>query len=191
MKIIVIMGPHGAGKDTIIQKVLEFYDKERPGLISKALYTTTRARRSDEVAGRDALFATEQELFAKKQKGELVAFAKVSDYYCGTTLEEHRKSPVVITNVLYSCIPQFYEKFEDEGLKLLKIYINSPKEQRKARIKNRNPEITDDQLDYKLNHDSNAVSSEDLTQMDLVVENKDGELHTALASIVQQIRDFI
>ena|ERR1051326_1273800 len=191
MKMIVIMGPHGAGKDTVISELLKIFNSEKPGFLQKSLYTTTRAPRADETEGRDVLFCTEEEFHNMVKDKSMVTYASIRNYHTGTTLAEYTKSPLVIINILFSVIYQLEERFKNNNLELLKIYINAPIGERRIRIKSRDPKTSPEEVEARVTQDPNLVTEEDLGKMDLVIENSNGKLPETVKAIAEKIKEFI
>ena len=76
--LIVISGPSGVGKDTIIQRM-----KERNLPFQFVVTATTRPPRSNEVNGRDYFFCSHDEFAEMIEKGELLEYAIVHNDYKG------------------------------------------------------------------------------------------------------------
>jgi guanylate kinase len=76
--LIVISGPSGVGKDTIIQRM-----KERNLHFQFVITATTRPPRPNEVNGRDYFFYSQAEFTQMIEKGELLEHALVYDDYKG------------------------------------------------------------------------------------------------------------
>src|SRR5258708_5237034 len=102
MNIITISGPLGAGKDTVADEVLLNLERDYPGKVSKAVYSTTRQLRQNEKEGLDVHTCSEEKFQKMIEKGELAYFIKIEGdkpYYNGCTLKELKKSEVVVMNV--------------------------------------------------------------------------------------------
>jgi guanylate kinase len=69
--LIVISGPSGVGKDTLIQRLLK-----RDGNLSKSVSFTTRPRRPDEVPGVDYVFTSREEFELARREGKLLESAE-------------------------------------------------------------------------------------------------------------------
>ena len=80
--LIVISGPSGAGKGTIIKEVL----KRKPEIIYSVSYTT-RQKREGEENGKDYFFISKEKFEEMIKNGEFLEWAKVYDYYYGTSKE--------------------------------------------------------------------------------------------------------
>jgi guanylate kinase len=76
--LIVISGPSGAGKDTVIQRM-----KERNLPIHFVVTAATRPPRPNEVHGKDYFFYSHDEFAEMIEKGELLEYAIVYNDYKG------------------------------------------------------------------------------------------------------------
>ena len=78
---IVIAGPSGVGKGTLISKLLAKF----PGVFGFSTSHTTRAPRSGEVDGLHYNFVTKSDFEEAVERGDFIEFAKVHLNYYGTT----------------------------------------------------------------------------------------------------------
>jgi guanylate kinase len=85
--MIVISGPSAAGKDTVVQRM-----KERGLEFHFVVTATTRARRPNEVHGRDYLFVSEAEFTRMLVQGELLESAIVYDEHKGVPRAQVREA---------------------------------------------------------------------------------------------------
>ncbi len=81
--LIVISGPSGCGKTTLVKRVIEEVDN-----LAFSVSYTTRKKRDSEVEGKDYYFVTEAEFKLKIQKHVFVEWAKVHEFYYGTSFHE-------------------------------------------------------------------------------------------------------
>ncbi len=81
--LFVLSAPSGTGKTTIIRELLKKSDK-----IYFSISHTTRVMRKGEVEGRDYYFVNEKEFKEMIEKGEFVEWAKVHNYFYGTSKKE-------------------------------------------------------------------------------------------------------
>ena len=65
--IVIIEGPSGVGKDTIINELIARY----PDKFGRPINATTRPMRENESQNNPYLFLTEEEFFKKRQSGEI------------------------------------------------------------------------------------------------------------------------
>lgn len=85
-QVVVLSGPAGAGKTTVVQRLL----RESPVPLEMSVSATTRPMRKGEVDGRDYYFLTPDTFAARRQAGEFLECAEVhrSGYWYGTLLSE-------------------------------------------------------------------------------------------------------
>ena len=85
--LVVISGPSGAGKDTIVEAYLK---KHKNAWLS--ISCTSRAMRPGDVEGKSYYFISKEEFEAKIEAGDFLEYAKYNDNYYGTPkehIEEH------------------------------------------------------------------------------------------------------
>ena len=81
--VIVISGPSGVGKDTVLKKL-----KSKKGSFHYVVTVTTRPRREDEKDGVDYHFLSQQGFQQMFNKGELLEWANVYGNYYGVPKKE-------------------------------------------------------------------------------------------------------
>src|SRR3954465_11658680 len=86
--VLVVTGPSGVGKGTLISKLLE----RRPDL-RLSVSATTRAPRPGEQDGRDYHFLSEQEFERRLAAGDFLEHALYAGNHYGTLKEEVRRTP--------------------------------------------------------------------------------------------------
>lgn len=69
--LVVLSGPSGAGKTSVVQKLCEF------GEVALSVSATTRPKRLDEKDGKDYFFLTHEEFRARIERGEFVEYNEV------------------------------------------------------------------------------------------------------------------
>jgi guanylate kinase len=84
--IVVLSGPSGTGKTTIVHRLL----RESPVPLRMSVSATTRPPRAGEVHGRDYYFLTPEEFERRRNAGEFLESAEVhkSGYWYGTLWSE-------------------------------------------------------------------------------------------------------
>lgn len=85
--LLVITGPSGTGKTTLIRRLLR-----RCRDLAFSVSHTTRPPRPGEVEGKDYYFVSEAEFLRLLKKKTFVEWAVVHGYYYGTSKEEFKKS---------------------------------------------------------------------------------------------------
>lgn len=76
--LIVISGPSGAGKGTVVNKLIE------EGKYALSVSATTRAPREGEINGKSYFFKTQEEFKELINENELLEYANFCDNYYGT-----------------------------------------------------------------------------------------------------------
>lgn len=77
--IMVISGPSGVGKSTVVRRVLERGEKIVP-----SISVTTRSARRGEVEGESYVFVDRNEFERRRESGEFLEWAEVHDHLYGT-----------------------------------------------------------------------------------------------------------
>jgi len=85
--LFVLSGPSGAGKDTVLHLVLEAL-KERTHPHGFVVTLNTRARRPEEVEGKDYRFVSKEHFAEMIEKNGLLEWAAVYDDYKGVPKQE-------------------------------------------------------------------------------------------------------
>jgi guanylate kinase len=88
MSVLVVTGPSGVGKGTLIRKLLE----RRPDY-ALSVSATTRPPRPGEVDGRDYHFLTEQEFERRLAAGDFLEHALYAGNHYGTLRGEVERAP--------------------------------------------------------------------------------------------------
>ncbi len=77
--LIVLSGPSGSGKDTVLRKLIENNDD-----IRVSISMTTRPKRGQEIDGADYYFVTNDYFEKKIADGEMLEYAQYAGNYYGT-----------------------------------------------------------------------------------------------------------
>ncbi len=78
-KLIVISGPYGAGKGSIVEKLLAKNDR-----LYFSVSATTRPKRDYETDGREYFFVSREEFLDRIEKGKMLEWAEFAGNYYGT-----------------------------------------------------------------------------------------------------------
>ena len=83
--LVIISGPSGVGKSTIVKEILSFYGPEKMGT---TITYTTRSPRGAEKHGREYYFVSEEEFISLKEKNVLAEWTYIYNHYYGTAIEQ-------------------------------------------------------------------------------------------------------
>jgi guanylate kinase len=78
-KIIILSGPSGVGKGTIVKELLRRFEH-----LTLSVSATTRAPREGEVVGREYYFITKEDFESRIARGDMLEHARYVDNYYGT-----------------------------------------------------------------------------------------------------------
>lgn len=120
--LVVISGPSGVGKSTVLQKLVEYAPEVR-----FSVSCTTRPPRVNENNGTDYFFVNEAEFRAKVKQGEFLEWAQVHNYYYGTlkkfVLDHLHKDETVVLEVDVQGASKVKEVTSKGNLKLPVVFI--------------------------------------------------------------------
>ena len=83
-KFIIVAGPSGVGKSTLIKRVAGSMKQE----IARIISYTTRKKREDEIEGEDYFFISQEEFLKKKEQGHFIETACVYNDHYGTSRQQ-------------------------------------------------------------------------------------------------------
>ena len=147
---IVISGPSGVGKDTIVNKLIS----DGYGIYSISM--TTRKRRIGEVDGKDYFFLTKEEFEENIKKNNLFEYAIYNGYYYGTPKDFVFNNINNGTNVIAIIDVQGAMKIESKYSDALSIFIMPPSfEELEKRL-----EIAKKEISYKDKYDYVVVNDD-------------------------------
>lgn len=143
--LLVVSGFSGAGKGTIVKKVLSERDD-----VSLSISMTTRSPREGEVNGREYFFVTKEEFEKAIEDGELLEHAQYVNNYYGTpksyVLDELNKGRNVLLEIETQGALQVKERFPEAVL----VFVTTPDVETLAkRLKGRGTE-TDEVIKNRL-----------------------------------------
>ena len=138
--LVVISGPSGAGKGTIVGRILTELDN-----IGFSTSMTTRSPREGEVDGRDYFFVTEEEFKKAIEEDAFVEYANVHGNYYGTPKSEVASRLEQGMNVLLDIDVQGAMNVKKQMPGGVFIFISPPSmEELRARLEGRGKDSAED-----------------------------------------------
>lgn len=165
-KLIIITGPSGVGKGTIVKELLD-----RNKDIWLSISATTRNPRVGEKDGLNYYFISVERFKDMIDKKEFLEWAQFAGNYYGTPLstvnEKIEKGFIVLLEIEVEGAKQIKEKFPES----LSIFLLPPsKEELEKRIRNRGTE-KEEAIDRRLSRANYEIASSN--QFDFVLTNHD------------------
>jgi len=174
--LIVISGPSGAGKDTVMQRM-----QERGLPFHFVVTATTRPKRSNETQGKDYFFVSKEEFARMINEDELIEHAIVYGDYKGIPKQQVREALASGKDVVMRIDVQGAETVRKMAPGALMIFITTDSEEELVqRLETRKTE-TADSLAIRI-----ATARKELKRVeafDYVVINRDFHLDTTVDTI--------
>jgi len=137
--LIVISGPSGAGKDTVMQRM-----QERGLPFHFVVTATTRPKRNNEVAGKDYIFVSKEEFARMIEHNELIEYAIVYGDYTGIPRAQVREALASGQDVVLRVDVQGAETVRKLAPQALLIFITTENEDELVRrLRDRQTESSD------------------------------------------------
>lgn len=143
--LIILSGPSGSGKGTIVRQLLEQRDDT---VLSVSV--TTRAPRTGEREGVHYYFKTKQEFERLIENGELLEYAEYNGDYYGTPVKPVEKCVREGKNVILEIEVQGAEKVMDKREDIVSIFITAPSLTELERRLRRRGSETDASIEQRL-----------------------------------------
>jgi guanylate kinase len=179
--LIVISGPSGVGKDSVIKMM-----KERDLPFHFVVTATTRPRRQAEIQGEDYFFVSSENFTQMVENDELLEYAVVYGDYKGIPKEQVRQALASEKNVIMRIDVQGAATIRQISPQALLIFLTTQNEEEMIeRLKQRKTETTDG-LNKRI-----ETAREELKRVhefDYVVINRDCHLDEAVDTILAIIR---
>lgn len=178
--LVVISGPSGAGKDAVIDALA------RDGLqFTKVVTATTRAKRENEVPGKDYHFLTTEEFYRWRDAGMLLEWALVYGTPYGTPVAGVREALRAGETVLLKIDVQGAAQIKAKAPNAVFIYLGPGSfEELKQRLTRRGTESNDA---YRRRIDQAREELLQLPHYEYLVVNRQGQLDCA----VEQVKSII
>lgn len=185
-RFIVVFGPTGVGKGTLVSHVRESF----PEIICPKT-TSTRTMRPGESEGSPYNFVTVDEFKKKADAGEFIEWAIYSNNYYGTPLapitNAINEGKVVLKELEVQGVRQLLDKLPRESLFIVYIDVGSWTDLER-RIRNRAP-ISDEDVEERRKRYEDEHSSKHLA--DVIIANEDGRLEEAQLAFKRVIQDLL
>lgn len=143
--LIILSGPSGSGKGTIVRQLL----KQRDDTVL-SVSVTTRAPRTGEREGVHYYFKTKQEFERLIENGELLEYAEYNGDYYGTPVRPVEKCVREGKNVILEIEVQGAEKVMDKREDIVSIFITAPSLTELERRLRRRGSETDASIEQRL-----------------------------------------
>ncbi len=174
--LIILSGPSGAGKDTVMQRM-----KERGLPFHFVVTATTRAKRDNEVHGKDYWFLSNEEFARMIEDDDLIEYAIVYGDYKGIPKDQVRAALASGNDVVMRIDVQGAETVRKLAPEALLIFITSENEQElERRLRDRKTE-TNDSLALRIA--TARKEHQRIEAFDYVVINRDFHLDETVDAI--------
>lgn len=174
--LIVISGPSGVGKDSVIRQM-----RQRGLPFHFVVTATTRQPRPDEEQGKDYFFMSKDEFAEMIEKGELLEYAIVYNDYKGVPKQQVRNALSTGKDVIMRLDVQGAESVRKLAPEALLIFLTTENEDELVnRLKSRQGGEAED-LNLRI-----AMARQELkliSQFDYVVINRDNQLDETVNTI--------
>jgi guanylate kinase len=175
--LIVISGPSGVGKDTVLQRL-----KERNTPIHFVVTATTRPARPGEVHGRDYFFVSNDDFAEMIEQGELLEYAIVYNDYKGIPKQQVRQALATGKDVVLRLDVQGAETVRALAPDALMIFLTTASEvELEERLRQRKTETPEG---LKLRIATARQEMKRIQEFDYVVVNPDYELDQTVDTLL-------
>ncbi len=174
--LIVISGPSGSGKDTVMRLM-----KEQGLPFHFVVTTTTRPKRAREQHGRDYWFVSKEEFARMIEHNELIEYAVVYGDYKGIPRAQVREALASGQDVVMRLDVQGAETLRKLAPEALLIFVTTESEEELVRRLQQRKTETPEELALRI-----ATARKELQRIeafDYVIVNRDGHLEETVDSI--------
>lgn len=179
-QVVIIAGPAGSGKDSIISALVKRYSN-----VTRMVTATTRAPRPGEEDGVDYHFMTNERFLAEKEKGNILEFyhRPATDTYYGT-YKLDIENRIAAGKIVLCQIQKVGAKFFKEHYDATTIFIMPPAlDAFEKRLRARAP-MSDIEWEERKKITEDEVKN-DAPWYDYRIVNEDGKLDEAVNAVVE------
>lgn len=186
-KLVVISGPSGAGKGTVVKELLKIYD-DNNDLVHLSVSATTRSPREGEIDKVNYYFISEKDFIDKIDNKEFLEYNKYGTGKYYGTLKSHvfeylNNGYDVILEIDINGYKQVIDNYKDA----LGIFITTPNlEILEQRLRDRGTE-TEEQIQKRLNTAREELENKDIYPY--IIINEDGKSFDAAMEIYNIIKN--
>ncbi len=179
--LIVVSGPSGAGKDSLLGRL-----KENGYPFHFVVTATTRPKRADEIEGQDYHFVSERDFREMIERGELLEHAVVYGEYKGVPKQQVHEALASGHDVILRLDVQGAATIRRLAPEAVLIFLTTDTEpELRERLRTRHTETAGD---LKARFDAAREELERVDEFDYVVINRSGSLDRAVADVMCIIR---
>jgi guanylate kinase len=178
--LIVISGPSGVGKDSVVRRM-----KERSLPFFFVVTVTTRPKRSEEVEGVDYFFVSQAEFDRMIERGDLIEHALVYNDYKGIPKVQVREGLSSGMDVVMRIDVQGAETVRALAPQALLIFLSTRDEEELIRRLKRRKTETEEDLELRLNTVREELQHVDI--FDYYVINAEDQLDATVDTILDII----
>lgn len=178
--LIVISGPSGVGKDTVVQELLN-----QSGNFHFVVTATSRPPRKGEVDGIDYFFVSETKFESMIEQNELLEYAWVHDNYKGVPKQQIRDALNSGKDVLMRVDPQGAATLKEIIPSALFIFLMAESEEAMMKRLQRRRSETPEKIELRLEIARQELQR--IREFDYCVINREGTLEET----IEQIRHII
>ena len=167
--LVILSGVSGAGKDTVKKEIMK-----RMNNVKTIPSFTTRAPRPTDVPGETYVFLSKEEFEEKIRNGEVYEYDIHHDNYYGTSkefLNNAAKEGIVIKDIDVNGTERLQNELKD--IKIVSIFLRVPKDILRERLKLRDDNLSDEDIEKRLDRLEYEESKIDI--YDYVIDNIDLE----------------
>ena len=178
--LIVISGPSGVGKDSVLQGL-----KGRDLKLHFVVTTTNRPPRSGEQDGVDYFFVSTDEFIRMIEAGEMIEYAQVYNDYKGVSKAQLRNAFDSGIDVIMRVDVQGASTLRSKSPAAVLIFLTALEADLLARLRARG---ADDSDALRLRVAMARKEIDRLSDFDYIVENPDGKLDETIDAIIAIVR---